>query len=237
MPIFVLGMPRSGTTLIEQILASHPEIQGAGELRVLQRISDSLGNYPDAVTRLTQPELARLGVAYLAQIRPFAAGRAHVVDKMPANFLLVGLIHLILPNARIIHCRRNAVDTCLSCYTKLFGGEQTFAYDLRELGLFNRAYQKLMNHWGGLLPPDRFFEVDYEAVIENLEGEARRLTAFLGLPWDEACLTFYEAKRPVRTASVNQVRQPIYRSSVGRWKSYAAQLRPLLEALGIDAKE
>jgi tetratricopeptide (TPR) repeat protein len=238
MPIFVLGMPRSGTTLIEQILASHPQVHGAGELRIVQRLVDSLGGgYPDALTRLTRAEVAQLGETYLAQVRPLARGCTHVVDKMPANFLHAGLIHLILPHVHVIHCRRDPVDTCLSCYTKLFSGEQMFAYDLRELGLFHRAYQTLMAHWREVLPQDRFIEVDYEAVVEDLEGEARRLIAFLGLPWDDACLRFYQSKRPVRTASVNQVRQPIYRSSVGRWKTHAAQLRPLLSALGVDPIE
>jgi hypothetical protein len=157
------------------------------------------------------------------------------VDKMPANFLHAGLIHLMLPNARIIHCRRDPVDTCLSCYTKLFGAEQAFAYDLTELGRFHRAYQGLMDHWRAVLPPDRFIEVDYEAVVADLESEARRLIGFLGLPWDASCLTFHATRRPVRTASVNQVRQPIYRTSTGRWKAHAAHLGPLLTALGIDA--
>jgi tetratricopeptide (TPR) repeat protein len=234
MPIFVLGMPRSGTTLVEQILASHPQIHGAGELRAMQGIVDGLGDYPTAAMRLAPADLARLGDAYLARVRPLARGRAHVVDKMPANFLKAGLIHLMLPDARIVHCRRDPVDTCLSCYTKLFSGDQMFAYDLRELGLFHRAYQALMAHWREVLPQDRFIEVDYEAVVEDLEGEARRLVAFLGLPWDDACLDFHKTERPVRTASVNQVRQPIYRTSAGRWKAHAAHLEPLLSALGID---
>jgi tetratricopeptide (TPR) repeat protein len=237
MPIFVLGMPRSGTTLIEQIIASHPDVHGAGELRIVQQLADGLGSYPEAVTRLTRADLAPLGEAYLAQIRPFAGGRAHVVDKMPANFFQAGLIHLMLPNARIIHCRRDPVDTCFSCYTRLFSGEQLFAYDLRELGLFYRAYQTLMAHWRAVLPLDRFIDVDYETVVEDVESEVRRLVAFLGLPWDDGCLRFYQSKRPVRTASVNQVRQPIYRSSVGRWKTHAVQLRPLLSALGVDPVE
>jgi tetratricopeptide (TPR) repeat protein len=237
MPIFVLGMPRSGTTLVEQILASHSQVRGAGELRAVQGLVDRLGDYPAVAPRLTPADLARLGDAYLAQVRPLARGRAHVVDKMPANFLKAGLIHLMLPDARIVHCRRDPVDTCLSCYTKLFSGEQMFAYDLRELGLFHRAYQTLMTHWRKVLPQDRFIEVDYEAVVENLEGEARRLVAFLGLPWDDACLDFHKTERPVRTASVNQVRQPIYRTSAGRWKAHAAHLEPLLSALGIDGAE
>jgi tetratricopeptide (TPR) repeat protein len=236
MPIFVLGMPRSGTTLIEQILASHREVRGAGELRASQRLADGLGDYPAAATRLTRADLARLGESYLASVRPLSGGRAHVVDKMPANFLHAGLIHLMLPNARIVHCRRDPVDTCLSCYTKLFGAEQAFAYDLAELGRFHRAYQVLMDHWRVVLPLNRLIEVDYEAVVADIEGEVRRLLALLNLPWDDACLDFHKTVRPVRTASVNQVRRPIYRSSTGRWKAHAAHLGPLLAALGIDGE-
>ena len=187
------------------------------------------------MTRLNSADLARLGASYLGAIRPLSGGRAHVVDKMPANFLHAGLIHLMLPNARIVHCRRDPVDTCLSCYTKLFSAEQAFAYDLAELGQFHKAYQVLMDHWRAVLPRDRFIEVDYEAVVADLEDEARRLTDFLGLPWDDACLDFHKTVRPVRTASVNQVRLPIYRSSAGRWKAHAAHLGPLLVALGIEA--
>jgi hypothetical protein len=234
MPIFVLGMPRSGTTLVEQILASHREVQGAGELRAAQRLVDGLGDYPAAMTRLTGADLALLGEAYLASVRPLSGGRARVVDKMPANFLHAGLIHLMLPNARIVHCRRDPVNTCLSCYTKLFGAEQAFAYDLVELGRFHRAYQGLMDRWRLVLPPSRFIEVDYEAVVADMEGEVRRLIAFLDLPWDDACLDFHNTVRPVRTASANQVRRPIYRSSTGRSKAHAAHLGPLLVALGID---
>lgn len=234
MPIFVLGMPRSGTTLVEQILASHRQVHGAGELRVLQRIVDGLGDYPAAAARLVPADLERLGEAYLTQVRPLAGASTRLVDKMPANFLHAGLIHLILPNARIVHCRRNPVDTCLSCYTKLFSAEQKFAYDLHELGVIHRAYQTLMAHWRATLPQDRFVEVDYEALVEDLEGEARRLIAFLGLPWDDACLDFHKTERPVRTASANQVRQPIYRTAVERWKPHAAYLGPLLSALGVD---
>ncbi|HTH17333.1 MAG TPA: sulfotransferase [Magnetospirillum sp.] len=234
MPIFVLGMPRSGTTLVEQILASHPQVHGAGELRALQALVDGLGDYPAAIKQASPDMLARLGEAYVARVAPLAQGRRHVVDKMPANFLHAGLIRLILPNARIVHCRRDPVDTCLSCYTKLFGAEQSFTYDLAELGAFHRAYQALTAHWRKVLPQDRFIEVDYEAVVDDLEGQARRLVDFLGLPWDDACLKFHETTRPVRTASVNQVRQPIYKTSAGRWRKHAAHLQPLLKALGVD---
>ena len=176
-----------------------------------------------------------LGQNYLDYIAPLAAGRTRSVDKMPSNFLYCGFIRLILPQSRIIHCRRDPVDTCLSCYTKLFTGEQSFTYDQRELGRYYRSYQAIMAHWRATLPTSHFLEVDYEAVVEDVEGQTRRILDFLGLPWDEACLRFHETRRPVRTASVNQVRQPIYATSVGRWRKHAAQLRPLLEALGVPA--
>ena len=234
MPVFVLGMPRSGTTLVEQILASHPQVHGAGELRAVQALVDGLGDYLAAIKRANLDMLARLGDSYVARVAPLSQGRRHVVDKMPANFLHAGLIRLILPNARIVHCRRDPVDTCLSCYTKLFAAEQAFTYDLAELGAFHRAYQSLTAHWRKVLPKDRFIEVDYEAIIDDLEGQARRLVDFLGLPWDEGCLKFHETARPVRTASLNQVRQPIYKTSLGRWRKHASHLEPLLEALGLD---
>jgi len=235
LPVFVVGMPRSGTTLIEQILASHPQVFGAGELPALQQLVDGVGDYPAAAERLAPGDLARLGRAYLARIEKLAEGKRRVVDKMPANFLHAGLIRLILPGARIIHCRRDAMDTCLSCYARLFEGDQLFAYDQVELGRFYRDYRDLMAHWRAVLPADRFLEVDYEAVVDDLETQARRLVEFVGLPWDEACLRFHETRRPVRTSSVNQVRRPIYRTSKGRWRAYARHLEPLRAALGSAA--
>lgn len=233
MPVFVLGMPRSGTTLIEQILASHPSVHGAGELRHMQRLVDEIGVFPGAVSGLPPARLAAMGRAYLDRIQPLARGRRHVVDKMPSNFLYAGLIRLILPDAKIIHTRRDPVDTCLSCYSKLFAAEQAFTYDQAELGRFHAAYQKLMAHWRSVLPPSHFLEVDYEAVVDDVEGKTWRMLDFLGLPRDAACLDFHRTERPVLTASVNQVRQPIYRTSAGRWKAHAAHLQPLLAALGL----
>lgn len=234
MPIFVVGMPRSGTTLIEQILASHPAVHGAGELKFLSQIADAAGGSPALVKGLTAAKAKALGQDYLGRVAALADGKAHVVDKMPANFVHVGLIHLILPGARIIHARRDPVDTCLSCYSKLFGGEQAFTYDQAELGRFHRDYQILMSHWRTVMPASHFLEVDYEEVVADTEGQARRMLEFLGLPWDAACLNFHETRRPVRTASVNQVRQPIYKTSAGRWHEHAANLQHLLRGLSIS---
>jgi tetratricopeptide (TPR) repeat protein len=235
LPVFVIGMPRSGTTLVEQILASHPMVHGAGELKRLHTLIDEIEGFPNAARDLPATQLRALGEAYLAFVKPMASGRRHVVDKMPSNFLHAGIVRLILPDAHIIHCRRNPVDTCLSCYTKLFAGEQSFAYDHTELGRFHRAYQALMTHWRAILPASHFLEVNYEAVVDDVEREARRMLDFLALPWDKEVLRFHETKRPVRTASVNQVRQPIYRTSAGRWRKHAAQLQPLLKALGVQS--
>ena len=235
LPVFIVGMPRSGTTLIEQILASHPLAHGAGELRTLYSLVDRIGDFPASFASLPEDRWKAIGDAYLAHVAPMAAGKRHVVDKMPSNFLLCGVIRIALPGAKIIHSRRDAADTCLSCYTKLFAGEQAFSYDQSELGRFHRSYQALMAHWRETLPPSRFLEVDYEWVVGDTEREARRLLDFLGLPWDDRVLKFHETDRPVRTASVNQVRRPIYKTSTGRWRKHAAELGPLLAALGVDA--
>ena len=240
LPVFIVGMPRSGTTLIEQIVSSHPAVTGAGELSALRLVIEASGHFPDRLSGLNGDAAAQLfrqlGGEYLSRVTPLAQGRAHLIDKMPANFLYAGLIPLILPGARIIHARRDPVDTCLSCYTKLFGGEQSFTYNQTELGEFYRRYERLMAHWRAVLPAQQFIEVDYETVVEDLEGEARRLVDFLGLPWDDACVAFHENRRVVRTASVNQVRQPIYKTSKGRWQAYAEYLGPLLDALGVQAR-
>ena len=238
-PVFIVGMPRSGTTLVEQILASHPEVYGAGELALLRDLVSGisvsepkgLAGYPQLLAQLEPWDLAPLGREYAERLCALAPGRRRVVDKEPLNFLYCGLIHLILPNARIVHCRRNAMDTCLSCYTKPFVGELGFAYDLRELGHYYRHYEALMAHWRALLPPGRFIEVDYEALVEDLEGEGRRLVGFCGLEWNEACLAFHQRRGHILTASATQVREPLYRTSVGRWKPYARYLEPLLSAL------
>jgi tetratricopeptide (TPR) repeat protein len=240
-PIFIVGMPRSGTSLVEQILASHPEVHGAGELTVLPRLLDELAvgkdqpAFPDAVRGLSPHELTQLGTRYVERVRGQSNRHLRLVDKMPTNFMFAGLIGAMLPNARIIHCRRDPVDTCLSCYTKNFRTGLGFAFDLRELGSFYRGYEALMGHWRASLPPDRFTEVAYEELVTDVEAEARRLLSFCGLAWDPACLEFHNTARQVRTLSAQQVRQPVYRQSIGRWRQYAQHLGPLLDSLGITS--
>jgi tetratricopeptide (TPR) repeat protein len=243
MPIFVIGMPRSGTSLIEQILASHSQVHGAGESAAIGQIAASLAGaatgaaYPEGLRGLQPENLMRMGREYVARVAPLAQGKRHVVDKMPTNFQYAGLIHLMLPNARIVHCRRNPVDTCLSCYTRNLRGRLGLCFDQRELGALYRDYERLMAHWRAVLPPERFIEVEYEEVVADLEGQARRLLEFCGLTWEPACLSFHATERRVQTASMNQVRQPAYRSSIGRWRAYAAHLGPLLEALGMAPEQ
>ncbi len=238
LPVFIVGMPRSGTTLVEQILASHAEVFGAGErtelphsVRRLTAERTGASAFPEVVLTLSGEALRRMGGDYVTALRPLAPDATRVIDKMPGNFLHLGLIRLILPNSRIIHVRRDPVDTCLSCFSKLFARAQPFAYELGELGRYYRAYERLMAHWRMVLPADILLEVEYEALVDDFEPQARRIVAHCGLPWDPACLEFHKTTRAVHTASVVQVRQPIYRSAIGRWRPDAALLQPLLDAL------
>ena len=236
MPVFILGMPRSGTTLVEQILASHPRVFGAGELAEMGRLAAGVSGpngseFPEAIATMSGEQLHQLGGNYLRAVRFMAPEAKRITDKLPGNFFRVGLIHLALPKARIIHTRRDLRDTALSCFSILWpnGLEQT--YDLAELGRYCRAYQALMDHWRSVLPEGVMLEVQYEDVVDNLEEQARRIVAHCGLEWDNACLAFHRTERSVRTASASQVRQPIYTSSVGRWRAHEIQLQPLLREL------
>jgi len=238
-PIFIVGMPRSGTTLIEQILASHPKVFGAGELdhivsavaKLAHRNEGATAGFPEVVTSMKAEAFAQFGATYVSAIHALAPNAERVTDKMPLNFAYVGLIHLALPNARIIHMRRDPLDTCFSCFSKLFAADQPYSYDLGELGRFYRSYQSLMEHWRAILPPGVMLDIDYEEVTANLDMQARRIIRHCGLDWNDACLHYYQINRPVRTASAVQVRQPIYSSSIGRWRSYQHRLRPLMEGL------
>ena len=236
-PIFVVGMPRSGTTLTETIIASHPDVYGAGELPDLLQLAalpagDGDPGYPINCTNLSPEHLAELGQRYVAQVRQRAPEARHITDKMPANFQAVGLIHLMLPNAKIIHIQRNPVDTCVSAYTKLFNRSQYQSYDMTELGRYYRAYLEIMAHWRAVMPSSSFYELQYEDLVAHQEEQSRKLIEFCGLPWDDACLSPHRTERNVKTASVTQVREPVYTSSVERWRRYENHLGPLLEALG-----
>lgn len=238
MPVFIVGMPRSGTTLVEQILASHPDIHGAGELRTVQAMIDSIVGrdqrplpYPQMMHVLEAQDFTELGAYYLDSVRALAGGKRHVVDKMPLNFLYLGLIHAMLPNARIIHLRRDPLDTCMSCYCQPFSADQKFTFDLAELGEFHGGYLNVMEHWRSCLPASRLLEIDYESLVADVESGARRLIDFCSLPWDDACLAFHTTERRVRTASMAQVRQPIHKHSIGRWQKHEHRLAPVLDAL------
>jgi tetratricopeptide (TPR) repeat protein len=241
-PIFILGMPRSGSSLIEQILASHPQIQGGGERTDLEGAAASVFDtnddalkYPECVRTLSNLTIRRLGESYLGRLPALADGKLRITDKLPGNFLHIGLIRMILPNARIIHTMRNPLDTCVSCYSKLFGSGVYFSYDLAELGRYYKRYRELMNHWWSVLAPDSILDVSYEQVVDDLEGQARRLIDYCGLPWDDRCLSFHQNKRPVATASSVQVRKPLFRSSLQRWRRFEKGLGPLLAELGVAA--
>lgn len=233
-PIFVVGMPRSGTTLVEQILASHPDVFGAGErLYVQDLIQSGLAGqtYPGSLDELGSEGLRRFGGHYEMRLSRLAPQARRIVDKLPANFRHLGLLHLALPNARIIQMSRSPRDTCFSCYTQLFMNGLNFAYDLGELGRYCKAAQSLMAHWRKVLPSTALHTVQYETLVADFETEARRMIAFCGLAWNDACLSFHENRRAIRTKSEFQVRQPLYASSIERWRPYEQWLGPLFEAL------
>jgi hypothetical protein len=235
-PVFIVGMPRSGTTLVEQILSAHPDVHGAGEIAnlasLIARVSGPDGStYPFWAKALGVSDFGVLGETYLDSLPTGDAGRGRTTDKRVANFEHLGLIHLCLPGARIIHCRRDPRDVALSCFASRFSDGQGFADDLVELGRYWHAYDRLMAHWRRVLPPGRMLEVDYEAVVEDTEGWARRLVDHCGLDWDAACLQFHTSGREVRTGSFAQVRRPIYTGSIGRWRRFAAQLAPFIEVI------
>lgn len=232
-PVFVVGMPRSGTSLTEQILASHPQVHGAGELLYWIFAADT--------ERAAAPEqraaaIAELGRAYLEGLAAQAPGASRVVDKLPVNFRNIGLIHTALPSARFIHIERNALDTCLSIYFQGFSAAHAYANDFGDLAHYYHEYRRLMAHWRAVLPPQTLLEVRYEDLVGDPEGWSRRMLAHIGLPWDPRCLEFHSTHRPVLTASNWQVRQPISKRSIDRWRRYERFIGPLREALGEDAR-
>ncbi len=228
-PTFVVGMPRSGTSLTEQILASHPQVYGAGELLYWIFAADA-----ERAATLEQraATIAELGRAYLQGLARQAPDASRVVDKLPVNFRNIGLIHAALPRARFIHIERNALDTCLSIYFQGFSAAHPYATDFGDLAHYYHEYRRLMAHWRAVLPPQTLLEVRYEELVDDPESWSRRMLAHIGLPWDSRCLEFHRTERPVLTASNWQVRQPIGKGSIGRWRRYERFLAPLREALG-----
>ncbi len=240
-PIFVLGLPRSGSTLIEQILASHSMVEGTQELPDIQRIVHELQGreinfdkprYPGVLPELDADAIRRFGEQYIDDTRPHRIlGRPHFIDKMPNNFRHIGLIHLILPNAKIIDARRDAMACCFSNLKQLFAQGQEFTYGIEDIARYYRTYVELMDHWDAVLP-GRVLRVQHEDVIDDLEGSVRRILDYCGLPFEPACVEFHKTKRSVRTPSSEQVRQPIFRDGLDQWKNYAPYLAPLREYLG-----
>ena len=237
-PVFVVGMPRSGTSLVEQILSSHPEVHGAGELEDMNRLAQltcararSNQPYPQCLGAADAGVLDGIAADYLSVLERLAPDAARVVDKMPHNFRHLGLIALLFPKARIIHCRRDPRDTCLSIFFQSFNQTHAYGAELDTLGKYYREYEKLMAHWREVIDLP-FYEIHYADMVADQERYSRELVAFCGLEWDDRCLEFYKAERSVATASYDQVRRPIYKSSLERWRRYEPYIQPLLDALG-----
>lgn len=237
-PIFVLGMPRSGTTLTEQILASHTDVFGAGELHYIKQLDLSIrdvkssldSDHMSRIRNLSQQKLTELANTYLDKLNQLNSEARYVIDKMPNNFLQIGLISLLFPDARIIHCRRNPLDNGLSIYFQAFIWSHDYAADLSDIGFYYGEYDRIMRHWEEVIDIP-IMTVQYEDIIGDQEGISRKLLDFCGLEWDESVLQFHDLKRSVATASYDQVRQPIYKTSQARWKNYTKHIRPLIDAL------
>jgi tetratricopeptide (TPR) repeat protein len=237
-PIFIVGLPRSGSTLVEQILASHSQVEGTMELPnilIITREFDAMApgqdGYPETMREVSTAHLTALGARYIAQTAPLHRGRERFTDKLPNNFSHIGLIHAILPRATIIDARRHPMDACFSTFKQYFAVGQTFSYDLEDLGRYYRCYLSLMDHWDAVLP-GKVLHLQYEELVRDPEANIRRLLEHCGLPFEAACVAFHETRRPVRTASAEQVRQPLYTSGVGYWRNFATELEPLRRALG-----
>jgi tetratricopeptide (TPR) repeat protein len=238
LPIFIVGMPRSGSTLTEQIISSHPDVYGAGEIKLLSACLTNLRQkypniprFPQMAKAMKTHQYASVANAYLNELSTMSSTALRVTDKLLTNYYFVGFINTLFPNAKIIHTMRNPVDTCLSAYSKLFKDDMPHSYDLREIGRYYKKYEELMEHWRRVLPAGVMLDVQYEDVIADAETTARKIVEFLGLPWNDACLDFHKSVRPIKTASVSQVRKPIYGTSVNRWERYGDGLKPLVDAL------
>ncbi len=237
-PIFIVGLPRCGSTLLEQILSSHSKVDGTHELHDLSQLIRSRriltmppARYPTSIANMGVDGFQKLGREYVERTRRHRGDRPFFTDKNPNNFVHVGLLHLILPNAKIINAKRHPLDSCFGSYKQLFAQGQPFTYDLVELGEYYLQYQRLMDHWHEVLP-GKVLDVQYEEVVQDLEGQVRRILEYCELEWEESCLRFHETNRSVKTASSEQVRQPIYASSVNSWRHYEQHLGALIEVLG-----
>jgi tetratricopeptide (TPR) repeat protein len=237
LPVFILGMPRSGTTLVEQIVSSHPLVYGAGELASFECIERTIAKqlsvsspYPECMALCKNSIVQKISAKYLEEIRNYSKDAHHIIDKTPFNFLRIGLIKTLFPQARIIHCQRNALDTCTSIYFNYFNEGNSYSFDLIEIGQFYLDYERLMSHWRSLFPSE-IFEIQYEELVMNQENVSRQLIDYLELEWNDRCMDFHKNKRAVMTASNLQVRQPMYNNSISRWKRYEKHLRPLIEIL------
>lgn len=236
-PVFIVGMPRSGTTLVEQVLASHSAVFGAGELNDVMAIAHTLprhagdgASYPRCLPSLPDEVYRGFAAAYLKRVRRLAPGAKRIVDKMPQNFLHLGLIALMFPQARVIHCRRDRLDTCLSCYFQRFRDGYEYTFELDDLAYYYCRYEQLMDFWRGVLP-NAVLEIQYESLVEDQEAVSREMIAFCGLPWEDACLRFNETDRLVSNASNWQVRRPMNREGLKRWRQYEKHLQPLISGL------
>ena len=241
-PIFIVGLPRSGSTLLEQILASHSKVEGTMELADIPRmVLDLQGREPDSdnpryprvLKDLTADDFLRLGERYISETRVYRTGKPHFIDKMPNNFRHLGLIHLGLPNAKIIDARRNAMACCFSNFKQLFAAGQEFTYGLEDIGRYYRTYVELMAHWDSVMP-GKVLRVEHEDVVDSLEANVRRILDFCGLEFEPRCVEYYKTERSIRTASSEQVRQPIFKEGIDQWRNFEPWLAPLKEVLGRD---
>ncbi|MDH3412537.1 MAG: sulfotransferase, partial [Gammaproteobacteria bacterium] len=243
LPVFIVGMPRSGTTLVEQILSAHPEVHAAGELMDINELAGGLrrrlsssADYPECVEKIDAATSRKLAGEYLSGLRRRDPNALRITDKLPGNYMLLGLIALLLPRARIIYCRRHPLDVALSIYFTDFRAGHHYSYALEHIAAHFSQFTRLMDHWGRVIPAP-MLEVRYEQVVAEPDAQIRRLLEFLGLDWDARCLEFQKVNRPVHTASAWQVRQPLYASSVARWQRYAQHLGVLEAALGPLVKQ
>ena len=233
-PIFVVGMPRTGTTLVERILGAHTQVYAAGELmnfsaemtrQVLSAVQ-ARSSRDELIEFSSKLSFSELGNAYIDSTKPDTEAADHFADKLPFNYLYLGLIHLALPKAKIVHVERDPMDNCYAIYKTLFDAAYPFSYDLDKLGRYYLAYRQLMDHWSEVLP-NRFYNLQYEKLLETPEQQTKALLAYCNLPWEDACLSFYQNPQSAKTASASQIREPIYGSSVGNWRNYQQQLEPL----------